>query len=1287
MDASNPVQDSTRVTLGSMQKRGLLVRQELRKLQAVARKCHRITYDGLDPYEGLSNGWESRLEGLLKDTRRRWVDQLDRADNSEAQKRLLEVCTPSPPLPVCGLVVDGRPLHPPAQCQKGGKVHKTLQFGGVEFDHVALLRIGELLGEDRAGELLDAAPCRTSGTKEGFYRRCREQLGRPCVQVSTTHTKAQFFKFLDKRLPYDDSLLPHWGDDIYHQMDMLKMSYSSSAGAPYWVEKCDAVEDMMSVIIPRLVDAISQDRLDDLFRQQPELWLCVLKNKNDRYLDPVAKTRPFLSIPFHWSALFSCLSQPFTNALHTFLTKDTSRSAYKFSYAHGGGTRALEYVLDKCKKKGDCTYYVYGDDVDFYYHDGKEILRVCPDFRQMDGSVDVTTINWTIDWIVDAFAKRWGEDHRAFWQSVAEEWKVFATQPMMTVGVAEEGLLDELGGDFKAFQGHSPVWRKINPDGLMTGIVGTTLFDTVKSVWAYELFVEHLKLHPSALNAERASEFFESCGLVIKEGTWKPEKLYLKMTPGAYITSQKFLGVKMMRSPLNPAIIVPTMDLDLWYTMLLTPASTETRKAKSLTARERYLFDRLRGLLVTGGVFQEEFRLFANTVLDMISSEAIVMQVVAGRGQGALPESGLVVGSEFEYPTSMGWPTLEWATDLYAPPEWKKNISMAPVFEEGEKPFRDAYSRPKVEIATAAIDVVVAGRVESSVLVAAPDEDVIPPPPEFADVPSLMVDKVVSLDTSVVPNPRSKIEDVREPKTDRKTLPTIAQVIKERMQPRKTSTSNDETLEGAYQRLLRCAMLRAGCEGEDITQPRWVEKYSNLFALDSTWVQYITHIVSRFPGILSNPMWVQLVAHPLVGVHALATEMGVPARLVEREARELGYLIVGPPDYALISSVPISGMTHVYQQAQEAQIVENDLRLVEAKKDLRAATVEKVARIKEKVSVLKEVTQRAQAPPAQPATEATAAGLPYLARVPSLTVQDRTPQSIRSYVDRILAHGGHEIYSRVVDTSPSVREFYFDKRMVLTLTGYKFKEAWLYFENMIVNKYIRDNPQVLESTQNWADAEEQVYTGLVRLYRTARGPVLIQRPGEPVILVGQHTKLSVADVNGRPGVYFKGPSGTQILSLKSGTALEAVTRLANLLGEEVTVDQEDVPTIINRYPHLKSRISGVRHGRKYKKDPAAPKTEQGKTTYTKAPERSARTTIPHPGREHDQRGSITRSPNDRQRLSRNGSGQYPRQTRKQQSFPQSQSSRVGGYPSGQRGGALAKVAPDRNNDRVHNRRQ
>lgn len=1245
MDASNPIAGNTRVTgaaLGAYAR--TRARQGLRALREHARTLNRVHYPVYET-SGLMPGWEKDIGAVVASVRREVNAYMKSGDVPLDMVSLAQVCDVFRPFSICGLMVDGVPVHSQQRATKEGRVFVKRQWLGVGVDEWRAVEVAEHMDRDRFVEIMEKLPVYSHGTPRGFYARCTQQLGRKCVQTSKLMSRDRFFGLLEECLPYDKKALPDWGDNLSQQIDLVVVTPVASSGAPCWVPKCDAWAVTRDNLIPLIVDSIKNNSLLDLWKKEPELWLCELKNKEDRYEDAVKKTRPYLNTPFAWHLLFACLNQPFTEALYTFDQHSTSCNAYGFSYAHGGGDRLVEAVRQRVKKKGDTLFYVYGDDVDFYYHDGKNVLRVCPDFRQMDGSVDHTTIYWTIDWIVNSFRAKWGDDMYDFWRCIGEIWKEFATQPYFVVDQANVEVSKQLG--LEEFAGHCPVFRKKSRDGLMTGVAGTTLFDTVKSIVAYKLYQESLRDHPSMLREEKAVAFFADLGLEIKEGTWRPEVVNLYPKPGDLWTTQCFLGVQLLCVQHGDnTVMVPTRPEEEWYKMFLTPKKAEVKTSN--LARDRYAFDSMRGLLVCGGVYHDEFRIMMNTIMSKLSPECIVMEVQDG-STGAPPELSTVVGSDFKYPTSAGWPTVEWVTELYASSEKKMGISMSQVFEDVES-FDKVRTRPELPVPTTVFDIVDEDRIMSSLIVASD----IPPPPQFRDieVPPL-IGEIQPPELSVQPNPRSHIIDL-ETGAEWKKMPDLETLLAQELKPMTTS----QALLG----VLLSHIQEASESGEDPLHEWKVESLMKAEMAPVELVQFLIHMVSvHGRNVNMWEMW-KVVRRPVGVLSRLASKFRVEEPVVEAAARRLGYLVVGPPRLKLVSSVPIAGLSPVLAVDQEHQIRTVEDRVIEKRRQMREATVEKVDQIRRQVRVMEDVAARAVGPKAQVAHAVSEAEkLPDFVPIVGFDVSATSVQARRSQASAILQHHGYQVAMRT--RSETVVDFYLikgeDQFLVLSLEGYSFKDAWIRFNEMIVNRYVRQAGRSIRPGESWAEAEELNYKDILRVYSTARGPILVQKTGEPVHQIGSHAKLRTVNTDeGLKVEVWRDENSTAFLSLKSGTARQHVQRLSQLLGEEVHTERVVLQDLIQQYPKIERYVRSY-----YKRITNAQKAQKTTTT-------SSSSSAPPPGWNKQFRPAEKKaSPSPKRKGSgeRNSPGRFKGKEVKRVRFPSRSSSannRQGGTTQG-----------------------
>lgn len=245
---------------------------------------------------------------------------------------------------------------------------------------------------------------------------------------------------------------------------------------------------------------------------------------------------------------------------------------------------------------------MYGDDGDLYFRYNRGLYRVSPDVKQMDSCVDFNTVRLTYLYVLHCFAKRWGPNN--FWTSVVKALLSIFESPRILVS-------------------GTTLYTK-PADGLMPGIVGTTLFDTVKSAVAYSSLLEAHEQDPSKLlNAEYVTRWMlENHGLVIKEGTWAPERLDLEVSP-CHMTEEgnlddphlslygtgKFLGIQYVRvqGPKEPEWLPYLPEVD-WASAILAPRDSSLGDGLSVTARQRLAFDRIRGYLTTGAALSRGVR-------------------------------------------------------------------------------------------------------------------------------------------------------------------------------------------------------------------------------------------------------------------------------------------------------------------------------------------------------------------------------------------------------------------------------------------------------------------------------------------------------------------------------------------------------------------------------------------------------------------------------------------------------------------------------------------------------
>lgn len=643
MDCSNPVIDSTRASVSSiLGNLAQLRRQDLQYLQVLGDSGRRALVSTPDADQPLVKATIGRIQ----------VPELGPSNIEEKDIPCPKVLES---IPIASIKRDdGSEIRSSAHNVSKGKVNINRYFAqGKPATHL----VAGLVRHFTADEVTSAMNSQiyTSGTVEGFIKRLTLMTSRKCVSIHTDPTKVVPASLATLRKYMPCGSLPSWhADDLMDLIAQVETSKQASAGAPYWRAKGECLPDVLEYGLPKFVEAMKDGvkAFSKFQRENPEFFILECKNKTDRY--DVAKlgdkTRPYFNTPAHISLLQSTLMQPFCRALKLFTEDANSRNAYGYTLAHGGGRKLWERIQN-LQKNGDYFFIVYGDDVDLYIRIKDKIYRVAPDFKQMDYSVDYDTLELTLNYLQDEFQRQHGDNK--FWRTFIHMWKELLRHPHIMV------------------QG-TGVYTK-NPDGLMSGVVGTTLFDTVKSVLAYERYVADLKAKGlnQLFEEVRARAFFTTQGLDIKAGTWVPEVVDMNLEPGRFQgnrfipgklpSENKFLGVQTMPVEGPSGVdFVPYLPREDWLKVLATPRDDPGQR--STTDKRRTHFDRMRGYLVTGAIFDAAVQEYCYAEIDRTPSNVILMQT-QGSGTGEIEQ---IVGEEFAFPTSECVPSAKWVFDIYA---------------------------------------------------------------------------------------------------------------------------------------------------------------------------------------------------------------------------------------------------------------------------------------------------------------------------------------------------------------------------------------------------------------------------------------------------------------------------------------------------------------------------------------------------------------------------------------------------------------------------------------------
>lgn len=1156
MDASNPVIDSTRISLSAMrEKRHRYQRQDLQWLERVCSTLRRARFEGM-PRKIEAEEDVKLVRAKLGELMKKKKDELELNTNYEDIKSdALDFLTPHDPIPVCGLHLDGVPIHPTGKNSSSGKVTTTLSFGGVGFDKQTIEELAWYLETRTLIEMIESSPYYSRGTTRGLQTRLKKQMARPAIPLKMDYRT--FEGIIKTAMPVKTDKFLDWNSDLYDLFENVTTSFSSSAGAPYWKPKVEALDEMLDVVLPLVSKEIIQGRLDALRQEQPELFLCVLKNKDDRYEDPVAKTRPYISQPWHFQTLFSVLMQPFCEGLQLFYQQPGCRNAYGFSYANGGGQRLWEYMNKT--EKGNPQFIVYGDDVDFFYRTKEgSLCRVCPDFSQMDGSVDKVVVEYTIRWVKETYEKKFGKSE--FWNTVCKLWYEFSVNPTFLV----EG---------------PTTYKKKTEHGIMTGVVGTTVFDTVKAVLAYEEFVTY-NPYPEELSIEQITKFFKDRGLEIKAGTWEPHVVPRYPNIDEPITPQKFLGLQLMRTQYDGKdLFVPTMPEKEWFMNLISPRERENHTS---FGKQRYLFDRLRGLLTTGGVFVPSFRKTANALLHGIPGSAIVMHVQSGEGKGRRPEFVASVGKNFEFENSGGWPTVEWALDLYAPEEMKQGVPLSPVYIDPDGVLTKLPKRKPILPIAATVDVVSGGEVVSS--------SVIPlSPPE---------DKIVVPDLSAAPlaekyNPKPvepfkyspKLNLVSETGELKKFKPkTLKEQIMNLLKPITNSKSAplDEAVEELKNLAHHAARKRdknGRSEGRLFIQQMLS---SNEWDIPS---QILLGMVLDGLNVEEIDSWALSIS-AMISLDYLAQKLGQSPKLIAIECRALGYYVLGNKNSLFVTSAPVAPLDKEYKKDQDQQMEENVQNLAVVSKKLRDEPIgPQTSELLSQKRNLAQIVKRAEERPAHlPLSRATLnRDTPFVlapvANVDARSALKSDKKTKQIAMQKILRGNGITYRIAHVRDKPGDIEVYWtgqNKRDVLVFSGGYPMHPYLAYYKFVLDKYIFDvetRDPALDPFKNpekdWAELYQTEKNVRIRLFLEQGRPTILHIKNWKPVLVGQHHSLVVKDEPNT--VYVRTQDGDKPVSLMHSIQRTS-NHLAELLGNQVEVAHLTYSEYISTYPELEKKL-------------------------------------------------------------------------------------------------------------------
>lgn len=624
MDASNPVSSGDKVTFADLKEDSLLLKrqnfEELKKLIGTSPRTP-APYIGRNEYDFDDDVVKDLIKPIAVAKGNPEVDFLTQAAK-------VRVCS----------------RHTMGENQEEGNVSMKQTYKIAKRDR----KLVEVCLKSGAKSEDIQRLIYTTGNKEGFSKRLRLWATKKVPSPKTAMEKYNI-KFEDVRaaLPVEMGL-PNWNGNIEEFISRVRVNKSSGAGPPFYRTKRQCLDECFDVIA-ELIKEANQDHLEKFLRENEEFLVCQCKNKTDRYPPEKLseKTRPYFSFSFPTQFLCSALNQPFTDNMHLFHEKGSN--ACGFSYAGGGSQKLFDWM--RATEEGETKFCAYGDDIRMVKREDGVLYSCSPDFQCMDGSIHKTEAAEYVDYVLHCYEREHGPNN--FWKFVGEVWK------KQLVGA-------------KFFVNGSQPYR--SETGLLTGCVGTTGVDTFKSVTAFVTLIEASKHYGvDIMNVEEVKTFMrDNFGLVLKGDTYSWEEVQEELEEGEQPNSQEFLGVQL-RAVLgkNRLEVIPYKEeSDIVSLISNARVPEEVRDMKKTTGRSRYLFDCARGYMITAAFLHEKTWNICSRLIEETSTEVICMRVQTGKkvdgeygGEG--PELVDLVGEDFTWPSSDGWPSVDFCVDVY----------------------------------------------------------------------------------------------------------------------------------------------------------------------------------------------------------------------------------------------------------------------------------------------------------------------------------------------------------------------------------------------------------------------------------------------------------------------------------------------------------------------------------------------------------------------------------------------------------------------------------------------
>lgn len=499
-----------------------------------------------------------------------------------------------------------------------------------------------------------------TGTCAGIFNRlARIRLTRPMdlkVQFGPP-----FADFVRERWP----MRPSKGDPAWFVransgaeiMDMVRITPSAEAG-PGYVFVLDEGGKNPKVVNMKKGDPEAQDlacrvvdyilgefekgtRISELFAAMPELFVSQMKPKLDyhecedvfkkdiygRSVEKPEKTRPYFAYQYHFSLLFSVITQLIGSIQENYQENPHSWSMIGHSWMHGGTQRLWDFLTASgdYSATGNTHCLFYGDDAvyRFVFVIGGVVTTVVwtPDISGMDFTLFPETCVSFSEFINNEIIRSMRSEvvvaDNAFypqkWRAVVNMWGILAVMcPFVFIGkhVIQllRGLRSGIPGTtyFDEWQSFRIYWW-LNENGLEKGL------DKIRRQYASQKYtpavIESLRDDVQELLNQLVSKLKNKVGIEVKAKTmtcYSPDTFIPDKFSSRAITPYAILGYHLTKVD---GTVVPIKKIDDLWRSLVKPRTNYKNGAVADMAE----LERLRGIAIASGwLYPNTYKFLAN---------------------------------------------------------------------------------------------------------------------------------------------------------------------------------------------------------------------------------------------------------------------------------------------------------------------------------------------------------------------------------------------------------------------------------------------------------------------------------------------------------------------------------------------------------------------------------------------------------------------------------------------------------------------------------------------------